>query len=1518
MSEVNQPTVIETDDVLALLDKIELTNVIEVGIKSMPFLSLTPEQFELLLWDLFHSGSNEPELKFNKARLMITGADQGRDVWLTHDGKPTGLVQCKREEKKYSRKDVLKEVIKFLLHSELNHKLLPQPEAFTYCLALSKDPKGEVDDFFENPIDWLKDNRSEIESTVKLVIRSYQTFLSIKSEDVLDSLLSKVELIRYQLIRPHELNRWLDIHQDVRQRFFKLPQDSLPSPYKFNAVNLKVSDLKEASLPLHNWQKTIENRFIARPELERLEHQVKSEESKCYLLTGVAGSGKSSLLSSLYERLLSTERKVLAIKADELDKNINDIDDLASFIKCEGQGGLVASLLDLSKDSPLVLIVDQMDAVSEVMDQSSNRFRVLIDLILSLKSHFEARKTFPIHIITSSRPFEASFDTRFKQLDADEIELSPLKKGDVEHFLNEINIDKTTIPASMYPTLQVPFALGLYVSLVKSGANKTEISPKNLLARWWEKKLPDPALRGQCDKFLRRLASDMVRDEVLRRPVSAYIHDYQYLISKLESVGILVRYENNIGFSHQAWLDDFQSQSFVNGDNNFFEFVLEKQNGLFSRSTILRGLEYLREHNKSDYHRTIDKLLFDQSVRRHVYHLLIDVMTSTPTPDYEDSERIFEIIETDSPLASRVISKTAQKWGLWREYLLDELPSLMQTSVHSEDVVLWLIEEFKFDEDYAVSLMIRHWQNDIYYTHSFDVLSRSKASSVEAVKLAKKLISCGKIDKYSISHYIETLFNDLKLDAAFKLLAKWLQTEQDEILWERSLSVDSYIITHPLRFIEVLFPWFIEVLQKEDVQKEVSRTFRRSVSFGGNFDEIANSEGMIGLLLKALVQLANDDPRQYISTIKKYSHIDFDEVQSLLAIAFASNPTALASDIVNYLVENYARLCIGHGCFQDEHNVMHFVDGHLTMMLLEEASPYWTIPQSEIVRDAIKAYKLHPPRADIDVEIRRHFLVLNEKYRLSLLDRLPRKILSPRMQRQISERDTSHELKVGQRCKGIGMASIVTSPMSSERMKLATAEDIMNLLNQLSDPSVDIPDRWRRWGGAELSQFSHAFSQFAVAEPQKAISILHNHFVKGIHEKVAGDVVAELASTKTLPVDEIKQLINDMNNKGFSCKEWIRGVSRAYEEVARNNKGLSQSEIALLVDYLKTYPDNVTNTIDDDDYEHDNYGAVLFGNRSSIHVRSGCSSNILAAIYMGLLARDKPDYEQLINILLHFLQVSKSKSAWEYILVVQGKALYWASREKVNSLFYKVFDTIPALFSTPALIHTLWDLTERLDEHLLTKILTQWISSDNDVCKQAAAELIAGLVISNRASESMTPFWETMLQSGDIALRKGGIFAAASGLYLPDGEIRANSHAMLMSCVQGVDTRIASAFNSIFLFNNRLPQDDLTLQLLLYLSAHPELVRKLDSHRLLEALVTFNPRPRALRPILLIVRTIIEKKLEGARRTYIQDVEKLVELTVTLQRSSHTIKEQAMSLYEMLLDAGSYQAEKAAEVASRT
>ncbi|GAB3530764.1 ATP-binding protein [Photobacterium alginatilyticum] len=1511
--EANQVKIVEAPEIEKEVTDNRPTEVIEVGAKVLPYQLLTPEQFELLLWDVFRSGY-EAEHPYDKSRWMITGADKGRDVWLTNKEVPVGLVQCKREAGKFSVSATLKEIIKFLFYAELDKSLLPQPDEFTFYLALSNDPHGDVDDFFQAPKAWVANNEPEILRQAKAVKQKYASFKNIDAENLLPALVKNINNFRYILLRPHELNRWLQINQDVCNRHFIIPNTLVAPLWEQPMSQVTEEKLKEASRPLSCWHKTIENQFIFRQELENLKQLIDTAESNCYLLSGSSGSGKSSLLSQLYDHLLEQDLTILAIKADELDKEINDLVDLGKYLKLEGN--ITNSLLKLSESKPLVLLVDQMDAVSEVMDQSSNRFRVLVDLILSLKEQFESRKTYPIHIVVSSRPFEASFDTRFVQLDATQIELNALSQECVEEFLTDIGINKNSVPVSMYPTIQVPFALSLYVSLITSGENPAEITSKNLLSRWLEKKLTNPVTRVQQLDFLRLLANDMIKHEVLRRPIDAYEIEYHSTIYTLEAVGVIVRYGKNIGFSHQAWLDDFQAQCFKCSDD-ICRFISLKQDGLFSRSTILRGLEHLREHNISEYQKALDTLLFSGKVRRHILHLLVDIISTSPSPDFNDSERVSRIIQHDQVLARRIVSKTSIHWVNWRGLLVEYLPELMGQLKHYENATQWLIAESNFDEDHVVSLIDRLWGEQEDDERAFNVLSRSIASTSATLKRVEKILSRTDVIKDVVSRYIVGLFKQNHKESALKLLATWLNLVEYKVAIEHRLyGIDKYVKEYPFQFAEVLMPWFIRIIENGEVHTTLARTFKRSSYLNGDLEDRLEEDKLLGALQISLIESAKNNPIKFLEFINPFMGIQLDEIQSMIAIALASNSSELADEIEIFLLENDFRLCLGYGYFQGEDKVNFLVNGNITMMLIEESVPYWKSEQIEHIKQAIENYHAYSPDSELPVETRHRSLRYSEEYRLTLLARLPAEMLTPRRRRQVAERDCQREPKIGERSSGMGMASIVTSPMSEEQMDKASDSDILKFFNEMISDHDEQKQRhcWRYGGIVELSR---AFGRFAFSTPVRAMNLMNNHFEAGIHERPAAYAVEELSKLNEIKSSELKELISTLNQRGFKSQEWVFGVARSFQQIAKIDKGLGDEDITLLVSFLEADIEPDTNHKElSEDNEHN--GALLFGNRGGSRAVPSGNYTILSAIYLGLLCRENPEYDQWLDILFQFIDLSKNTETWECILLFEGRQLYWANQEKVNSLITRLFTENSALFSTPALVSTIWELVDKLDFSLLLEIIENWLSTKNPTCIQAAGELMAGIIISDRGCAQLVDRWIKALDTGDINIKCGGIYAACSGWY-ELGKVRGSSHDVLMSCMKGELELLSHAINSVFSYNKRMPSDELTYEVLHFIADNPSLITKLDMYRLVSCLVKLNPTPRIMKVVLTIAQHIVkvqqEKECDFA---YIEHADKLVELAVTLQRTVGAVKEDAMTLYEKLLDAGTYRAEEAAEVALRS
>ena len=83
-----------------------------------------------------------------------------------------------------------------------------------------------------------------------------------------------------------------------------------------------------------------------------------------------------------------------------------------------------ATLLELFS-TPYGRALHENHAVSEVMDQSSQRMQVLLRLASRLQeAEGQEGNKLPIHVIVSSLPFDAKLDARYSLLDAEELLLS--------------------------------------------------------------------------------------------------------------------------------------------------------------------------------------------------------------------------------------------------------------------------------------------------------------------------------------------------------------------------------------------------------------------------------------------------------------------------------------------------------------------------------------------------------------------------------------------------------------------------------------------------------------------------------------------------------------------------------------------------------------------------------------------------------------------------------------------------------------------------------------------------------------------------------------------------------------------------------------------------------------------------------------------------------------------------------------------------------------------------------------
>jgi hypothetical protein len=391
-------------------------------------------------------------------------------------------------------------------------------------------------------------------------------------------------------------------------------------------TNLCIEFLN-ASKGLLHWQNTLgNNQYIDRPELDKLLERIE-EESSTTIVLGVPGSGKSALLATLGHSVVDKGYELLAIKADYLSNTVNNLEDLQR----DGQLCLSINPQDAIKavanKERVVLLIDQLDAISELLDRQSGRLNVLLNLIQSLAG------TKGVHIIATCREFEFRHGSQFARLEAFEpLFLSLPTWEQISPLLEQEGHIPNSMGEPLQELLQNPLHLKLYLEVAQPG--EVFDSSQKLLDKLWEKRIfnqprfPNQPNAKKCIAFLERITQCMKDKEVLWLPTSVADDSHEICIY-LKEAGILMDNKENLtlGFCHQTYYDYTWARSFaknfkplvdlVKGSESLVDLVLERQDGLFIRPILLRSLNYLRGTAPNEYQQQLRILLKNAEVNNH-------------------------------------------------------------------------------------------------------------------------------------------------------------------------------------------------------------------------------------------------------------------------------------------------------------------------------------------------------------------------------------------------------------------------------------------------------------------------------------------------------------------------------------------------------------------------------------------------------------------------------------------------------------------------------------------------------------------------------------------------------------------------------------------------------------------------------------------------------------------------------------------------------------------------------------
>ncbi|MBW4540405.1 MAG: TIR domain-containing protein [Myxacorys chilensis ATA2-1-KO14] len=1088
-----------------------------------------------------------------------------------------------------------------------------------------------------------------------------------------------------------ELGKLRTLAPRDHQQFF-LSQDSL---------NSLKEELLNASQGLLNWRTTLgDNQQITRPELAQLTNHIETKASSTTIVLGSPGCGKSALMASLGHWALEEKYSLLAIKADFLSNTINTAEDLQHALELSRYPK--DAIKAIANTEKIILLIDQLDAVSELLDRQPGRLSVLLSLIQSLAG------TENVHIVATCREFEFRHGTQFARLDYFErLDLHLPTWEQISPLLEQEQHDPNRIGEPLRELLENPLHLKIFLKIAKPG-EAFESFPK-LLDRLWEVRINSEPEAQQLIAFLTRLAERMTEEETLWLP-SSIADENPEICRTLERAGILMTSQENstLGFCHQTFYDHTLARAFARGSKSLADFVLERQDGLFIRPILLRSLNYLRGTAPQQYQRQLQILLNTaKQVRSHIRTLLIEFVGAQPNPDPVEAGLLIPLLNSETE-AIKVLDavigspgwfrrlRDRSEFRQWLERPTEQsvycYPILTAAASFAAEDVWGLLEEYWLNEQAYDFLCIRviwnisQWTSErVWLTQQ--VIQRSNIGwhdvAAIAERIAEALPDCtARVIHAHLEYRLTQALKatrvpppELPADAnegersfhAYKHnplnpLKAILESESD------FYEIEKFAEVNPQSFLASIWSWFVDLIQQLAYDTNpVTISYRwdwvRDFNFSGS--------EVIQALLTAITELAKRDKTAFLQLVGQNTDSDLLVVHRLLASGLEIVATEEPVIVLDYLLVDPRRFRLGSQMDGDCHRE--------TKKLIAAIFPHLQLEDRARLEQAIREFTYWQLREDRDAEFRRRCLKYNREHRLSLLKAIPEEYLSPGTKRLKEEEERALPWFDLHQKSGVITGGFVGPRMTKDEMSQASDENLINLFNELPDETAwDNPlgiwskEDISRAGGA--IQQSREFGELVKNDPARFIRILPQ-LEPQRHESYVGNAVEDLAETD-FPANDIIRIVEKLNQQGFVSEGFRSEAAHALEKIAERNQGLPQSILSLLQGWLFNHSElELAYYRSKEEQRSDLKSPILFGIGGS-HILPSGRGNIVRAIAEGYLRQNPSDLEGWARFIRSQLGIEPHPAVWADILSRMPPLLN-GDRTEATKLFDEVIRNCP-------------------------------------------------------------------------------------------------------------------------------------------------------------------------------------------------------------------------------------------------
>lgn len=764
-----------------------------------------------------------------------------------------------------------------------------------------------------------KDNTSDLKRLVKILAHCY--YETVPTGKEADRDLNEHVCMAFSGEANHVRALLGQYANDTQSYGVKITSNDVVAYLKLNDIHLRNYHQDPVVLDRINtineiyWDtfQPINNKLIHRAETDEVVSQLTAERS--IMLCGKAGSGKSGCIQETIEHLKENHILYLSIK---LDKHIpaGSADNFGRSLGLPESP--VFALHTMSAGKPCVLILDQLDCLRWTGRYSANALDVCKEVIAqacSVNKFFGGR----LSLVFVSRTFDLENDKGLKQLFSSSCAGEPIKwrKIQVGDFSKKevaeiVGSDYEKKSARLRKLLQTPSSLYVWSQLENTCKLNDVSSVYQLMDAWWKQ------IQTHCDKmgfssaeisqFKDFIVSRMDMNSSFVLPVQLF-NDQQKLMEVLVSIGLLVKIDKQIAFTHQSFLDYFLASKdlrLLYSGEKLPELVGPMDSQIpTARYRLLIILQNLLESDRAMLIKQSYDIMSSSTVRYYYKCAVFEVIGQCESPD----ESVFSFVDAYASVPeweSHIISSVyfghpqfikslgSKSWEFW---LNDNNLSLLKSiSSSAPDFVIDILSPHAFKNDEE--------DQKIYWT-----LCHNPAEDSERMfEFRLSLLRCHPeyLDNF---HGIPALF-DSRYDRAISILGLIIDTcsgkEHDHIYFGKESDLTSFAKENYESVVEKLFPQIQSATRKLAPGKNRYRFSDANADnwISGNYNDSAVRK-IVELVKSAFAEFSDQNPEAVLKKIGSLNKPVSVVCHELIAHAVLGLPLKYSNDAISWLLSDF-------------------------------------------------------------------------------------------------------------------------------------------------------------------------------------------------------------------------------------------------------------------------------------------------------------------------------------------------------------------------------------------------------------------------------------------------------------------------------------------------------------------------------------------------------------------------------------------------------------------------------------